>query len=326
MIELDTIYNEDCLLGLKRIPDDTVDCVVTSPPYYALRDYGVDGQIGLEALPDEYIGRLTEVFAEVLRVMKPTGTCWVVIGDSYAGSNKGAAKYPENAKLWKLGTNKGSLDSRTSFKYRTEAKERDLIGIPWMLAFALRRIGFYLRQDIIWCKPNPMPESVTSRCTKSHEYIFMLTKSPRYYFDKQALREPSNTGVRKHEYNHRNVKFTVLGHKNVQFRGGNQSDGFRNKRDVWQICVKPGYEGHHATFPVAIPYQCISLGCPMGGGSSRPVHGHGHDGRRRHDRPVPLHRLRAQPRVLRHRPAAHQERTTDTKIIIKLNPTEPWQK
>lgn len=265
MIELDTIYNEDCLKGMKRIDDNSIDCVVTSPPYYALRDYGVDGQIGLEESPDEYIDKLTEVFAEVLRIMKPTATCWIVIGDSYTGGNKGAANYPENAKLWLQGSNKGTLDKRTSFKIKTETKDRDLIGIPWMLAFALRRIGFYLRQDIIWHKPNPMPESVTSRCTKSHEYIFMLTKSPRYYFDKEALREPSNTGVRKHEHNQRKVKFTVPGHKNVQFRGGNQSDGFRNKRDVWSILVKPGYEGHHATFPIDIPYQCILLGCPVGG-------------------------------------------------------------
>lgn len=265
MIELDKIYNMDSLDGMKQIEDGSIDCCVTSPPYFALRDYGCEGQIGLEHSPEEYIDKLTTIFAEVLRVMKPTGTCWVVIGDSYAGSNKGAAKYPENAKLWKQGSNKGSVGNATSYKYMTEAKDRDLIGIPWMLAFALRRIGFYLRQDIIWHKPNPMPESVTSRCTKSHEYIFMLTKSARYYFDKQALREPANTGVRKHEYNHRKVKFIVPDHKQEQFRGGNQSDGFRNKRDVWSILVKPGYKGHHATFPMEIPLQCIALGCPEGG-------------------------------------------------------------
>ncbi len=238
MIELDKIYNEDCLVGMQRIPDETVDCVVTSPPYYGLRDYGVDGQIGLEESPEEYIGKLVKLFQEVLRVMKPSGTCWLVIGDSYAGSNKSCA---------------------------TDAKDRDLIGIPWMLAFALRDLGFYLRQDIIWHKPNPMPESVTSRCTRSHEYIFMLTKSAKYYFNTEALREPANTGVRPNEYNHRKVKFVVPGHKNEQFRGGNVSDGFRNKRDVWSICVEPGYEGHHAAFPLSLPRQCILLGCPTGG-------------------------------------------------------------
>lgn len=264
-MELDKIYNEDCLEGMKRIPDGSVDCVVTSPPYYTLRDYGVEGQIGLEPSPEEYIARLCDVFREVLRVMKTTATCWVVIGDSYAGSNKGAARYPENAKLYLQGTNYGTIDRAISFKYKTEAKARDLIGIPWMLAFALRDMGFYLRQDIIWHKPNPMPESVKCRCTKSHEYIFMLTKSARYYFDSEALREPANTGVRKNEYNHRKVKFVVPGHRQEQFRGGNQSDGKRNKRDVWSVLVKPGYEGHHATFPVELPLECISLGCPQEG-------------------------------------------------------------
>lgn len=265
MIEIDNIYNMDCLDGLRKMADASIDAVVTSPQYYALRDYGVDGQIGLESSPLEYIERLKDVFREVLRVMKPTATCWVVMGDSYAGSNKGAAGYPENAKLYKQGSNRGSMSPGVRIKFQTDAKVRDLIGIPWMLAFALRGIGFYLRQDIIWHKPNPMPESVTSRCTKAHEYIFMFTKKPNYYFDREALREPSNTGVRPNEYNHRKVKFTVPGHKNVQFRGGNVSDGNRNKRDVWSICVEPGYEGHHATFPLKLPRQCIQLGCPEGG-------------------------------------------------------------
>lgn len=305
-MELDKIYNEDCLEGMKAMTDGSVDCVVTSPPYYALRDYGVEGQIGLEPSPEEYIARLCDVFREVLRVMKPTATCWVVIGDSYAGSNKGAARYPENAKLYLQGTNKGSLDRTISFKFNTEAKKRDLIGIPWMLAFALRDMGFYLRQDIIWHKPNPMPESVKCRCTKSHEYIFMLTKSDRYYFDAEVLREPANTGVRKNEYNHRKVKFVVPGHRQEQFRGGNQSCGKRNKRDVWSVLVKPGYGGHHATFPVELPLECISLGSPTGGGSSRPVHGYGDDGRCRHDAAPPLRRFRAEQRILRHRPEANR--------------------
>ena len=265
MIEHDNIYNMDCLEGLRQMEDATVDCCVTSPPYFALRDYGCEGQIGLEQSPEEYIARLCDVFREVLRVMKPEATCWVVIGDTYAGSNKGAACYPDNAKLYLQGTNAGTLDRATAYRYYTVAKDRDLIGIPWMLAFALRGMGFYLRQDIIWQKPNPMPESVKNRCTKSHEHIFLLTKRPRYYFSVDALREPANTGIRAHEYNHRKVKFTVPGHRNVQFRGGNQSDGFRNKRDVWPILVKPGYEGHHATFPVELPLQCIALGCPVGG-------------------------------------------------------------
>jgi len=157
MIEPDNIYNMDCLEGLRQMDDATVDCCVTSPPYFALRDYGCEGQIGLEQSPEEYIARLCDVFREVLRVMKPEATCWVVIGDTYAGSNKGAACYTDNAKLYLQGTNAGTLASATSYRYDTVAKDRDLIGIPWMLAFALRDMGFYLRQDIIWQKPNPMP-------------------------------------------------------------------------------------------------------------------------------------------------------------------------
>ena len=263
MIELDKIYNEDCLEGMKRIEDNSIDCCVTSPPYFALRDYGCEGQIGLEHSPEEYIDKLTAIFAEVLRAMKPEGTCWVVIGDSY-NCYRGARTRTHYDSKWAGESGHPARPSGYGLECK-DMKDKDLIGIPWMLAFSLRRIGFYLRQDIIWHKPNPMPESVTSRCTKSHEYIFMLTKSPRYYFDKQALREPANTGVRKNEYNRRKVKFVVPGHRQEQFRGGNQSDGFRNKRDVWSMLVRPGYKGHHATFPLEIPLQCIALGCPEGG-------------------------------------------------------------
>lgn len=266
MIEPDNIYNMDCLEGLRQMEDATVDCCVTSPPYFSLRDYGCKGQIGLEQSPEEYIARLCDVFREVLRVMKPEATCWVVIGDTYAGSNRGAACYPDNARQYLQGTNAGTLDRATSYRFDTAAKDRDLIGIPWMLAFALRDMGFYLRQDIIWQKPNAMPESVKNRCTKSHEYIFLLTKRPRYYFSVDALREPSNTGVRKREFNHRDVQFTVPGHRQRQFRGtGTNQDGMRTKRDVWSVCLTRGYEGHHATFPVELPLQCIALGCPQGG-------------------------------------------------------------
>ncbi len=274
-MELDKIHNEDCLTGLRRLPDNAVDCVVTSPPYFALRDYGVDGQIGLEESPEAYIGRLCDIFREVMRVMKPSGTLWVVIGDSYAGSRKGAAMNPENAKGYLQGTNTGTLARATVHQYKTEAKPLDLIGIPWMLAFALRDIGFYLRQDIIWHKPNPMPESVKTRCTKSHEYIFMLTKSPHYHFDRLALREPAATGLRLNEFNYRHVKFNVPGHKQRQFRGSNQSDGMRNKRDVWKISLKPGHSGHHATFPIELPVECIKLGCPVGGVVLDPFMGSG---------------------------------------------------
>ena len=151
-MEVNKVYNEDCLIGMKRLPDNCIDCCVTSPPYYGLRDYGCDGQIGLEKNPLEYIDRLTEVFAEVYRVLKPEGTLWLNLGDSYAGSGKGASNYPDNAKLYKQGSNRGSVGNRTGYKYVTACKDKDLIGIPWMAAFALRdRVGYYLRNDIIWC-------------------------------------------------------------------------------------------------------------------------------------------------------------------------------
>lgn len=151
MIELDTIVNAECLAHLRTMPDECLDCVITSPPYYGLRDYGCDGQVGLEDTPEMYTAKLVEIFHEVKRCLKPEGTCWLNLGDSYAN--------------------------------------KSLIGIPWMVAFALRADGWYLRQDIIWAKPNPMPESVKDRCTKSHEYIFLLTKSPKYYFDYEAIQE-----------------------------------------------------------------------------------------------------------------------------------------
>ena len=158
-MQINTTYNMDALAAARLLPDGCVDCIVTSPPYYGLRDYGVDGQIGLEETPEVFIDHLVTVFRELWRVLKPEGTLWVNMGDSYAGSNRGA----------------------------DDVKPKDLIGIPWMLAFALRTDGWYLRQDIIWHKPNPMPESVTDRCTKAHEYIFLFSKSARYYFDALSL-------------------------------------------------------------------------------------------------------------------------------------------
>lgn len=178
---LNKILNENCLTGLKALPDNSVDCCVTSPPYFGLRDYGTDEQIGLEETPEMFVKSLTDVFSEVNRVLKPEGTLWLNLGDSYAGSGKGPAgnlTYNEN----------GQIKQSSGKTYGL--KPKDLIGIPWMVAFSLRSAGWYLRQDIIWNKPNPMPESVTDRCTKSHEYIFLMSKSPKYYYDQDAIRTP----------------------------------------------------------------------------------------------------------------------------------------
>ena len=186
------IITGDALEQLKNLPDCSVDCCITSPPYYGLRDYGVEWQIGLEETPEMYIEKLVEIFREVYRVLKPDGTLWIVIADSYAGSGKGRNKggsYNEKS------PHKESKGQRRSRLGKTIAqngcKPKDLIGIPWMLAFALRNDGWYLRQDIIWQKPNCMPESVKDRCTKSHEYIFLLSKQPKYYFDAEAISEPA---------------------------------------------------------------------------------------------------------------------------------------
>lgn len=196
---IDKIINMDAIAGLKELPDNSIDCCVTSPPYYALRDYGVDGQIGLEETPQCYIDRLTDVFYEVKRVMKTEGTLWLNIGDSYWGGGWRNAAFNEHSGDIQKGS-KGTYcgDKLPACKGKQGCyKPKDLIGIPWMLAFSLRNSGWYLRQDIIWHKPNPMPESVTDRCTKSHEYIFLLSKSQKYYFDYEAIMEPCADQTRK---------------------------------------------------------------------------------------------------------------------------------
>lgn len=192
-MEIDKIYQGDCLEVLKTFEDNSIDCCVTSPPYYALRDYGVDGQIGLEETPEKYIERLTDVFMEVHRVLKPNGTLWLNIGDSYAG----------NCSVVSTGRcGMGKPRERIDHMVFDGIKPKDLIGIPWMLAFSLRNAGWYLRQDIIWHKGNPMPESVTDRCTKSHEYIFLMSKSSKYYFDYEAIQEEANPN-----YISKNIRF-----------------------------------------------------------------------------------------------------------------------
>ena len=185
MIELNKIYNEPCIETLRRMDDNSIDCVVTSPPYYALRKYtDSEFEIGREQTPTEYIDNLVEIFTEVYRVLKPTGTVWVNIGDTYNGNKTGNTN-----EKWK----NVNTDDFKKKKYNG-CKNKDLIGIPWLLAFALRdRCGFYLRQDIIWEKANAMPEPVTDRCVKSHEYIFLFSKNEKYYFDYQAIQEPAKT-------------------------------------------------------------------------------------------------------------------------------------
>ena len=311
MNRLELLNNSRILVGdaldvLRTLPDQYADCCVTSPPYYGLRDYGVDGQIGLEQTPEKYISRLVEVFREVHRVLKDDGTLWVNIADSYAGSGKGGAIYPDNAAKYKQGTNRGMLGAVNTTKPRTPGiKPKDMIGIPWMLAFALRADGWYLRQDIIWHKTNCMPESVRDRCTKSHEYIFLLSKSRRYYFDAEEIKEPA-VGFENAPLAEIGKKLKPNAHRRKgnakSFRGGGaytggksfynsavsereshgntaNLTGLRNRRDVWNVSTQ-GYKGaHFATFPEKLIEPCILAGSREGGVVIDPFFGSGTTGK-----------------------------------------------
>lgn len=261
----------DCVEQLKTLPDKIFDCCVTSPPYYGLRDYGVDGQIGLEETPEAYIERLVNVFREVKRVLKDDGTLWLNIGDSYCGTgNKGDLKDPKYAD----GRNGQAVAINRDV---AGCKHKDLIGIPWMLAFALRADGWYLRQDIIWHKPNPMPESVTDRCTKSHEYVFLLSKSPKYYYDNQAISEPTKT----RDNINRDRDSTKLNNTPCRTRmAGLKTNNYerRNRRDVWTIPTKPVKEAHFATYPEKLVEPCILAGSREGGIVLDPFFGSGTTG------------------------------------------------
>ena len=249
---------------LAQIPDTTVQCCVTSPPYFGLRDYGHDGQIGLEPTPDEYVAQMVAVFREVRRVLRDDGTLWLNLGDSYAANRgyqvpqtKGGAKHGPAMAV----SGRGQVASDYG------VKPKDLLGIPWRVAFALQADGWYLRSDIIWHKPNPMPESVTDRPTKAHEYVFLLTKSARYYYDAGAVGERAI---------HAGAVVTNNGGKNAQMgkhgqtRGGFLKEGgvtvgdTRNARTVWPIATQPYKGAHFATMPPALAERCIKAGTKAG--------------------------------------------------------------
>lgn len=261
------IINEDVLDGLAMLEDESVNCVVTSPPYWGLRDYGVDGQIGLEDTPEAFAGRLASVFRDVRRVLKSDGTLWLNLGDTYAGGGNGA-RDPER---W---PKQSRNDHRVKHHHRRPAppiKQKDLVGIPWLVAFALRADGWYLRQDIIWHKPNVMPESVKDRCTKSHEYIFLMTKSSRYQYNADAIKEPCSEesikrSKRKHRPNKKRVAQQTQNPSSLDRGNGPlKMTKMRNKRSVWRIPNKPFAKAHFATFPEALAEPCIKAGCPEGG-------------------------------------------------------------
>jgi DNA modification methylase len=258
----------DCRETMRRwaIEGVKVQTCVTSPPYFGLRDYGHDGQIGLEETPDQYIEAMVEVFSCVKNILADDGTLWLNIGDSYAGNNSQASN---NGRAG-FGKPRERVVNRTGEGLKT----KDLIGIPWMLAFALRADGWYLRQDIIWHKPNPMPESVQDRCTKAHEYIFLFSKKQHYHFDHEAIKEegviPAGTLAAKGSAERQNQKGV-----NARPPEYKEYDGQRNKRSVWTVTTKP-YEGaHFAVFPTDLIEPCILAGAPVGGVVLDPFMGSG---------------------------------------------------
>lgn len=328
-----TVLAGDCIQSMSKLPDNSIHCCVTSPPYFGLRDYGtakweggdpncdhirkhakhggeradrdqsanvfqykgkceicgatsVDDQIGQEQTPDEFVAKLVEVFEQVRRVLRPDGTLWLNLGDSYA-ADRGGKQVAETL----AGGSSGSGD-KDAHRGRSDVsnpnrncksiglKHKDLIGIPWMVAFALRKAGWYLRQDIIWHKPNPMPESVQDRCTKAHEYIFLLSKSERYYYDIDAIREPwkqNPSDIKRAMEKHPGYAAKHDEGYNGDVRGqpvGDPTKG-RNKRSVWTVTTKPYKGAHFATFPRDLIEPCILAGCPVGGVVLDPFGGSG---------------------------------------------------
>jgi len=277
-----TILNGDVIACLRSLPDACVQCVVTSPPYWGLRDYGVEGQIGLEPTPEEHVEKMVEVFREVKRVLRDDGTLWLNYGDCYAGSTTGADRPPEPGHTHE---DSGRVKTGQENKHRRPdagLKPKDLVGMPWRIAFALQADGWYLRSDIIWSKPNPMPESATDRPTKSHEYVFLLSKRPRYFYDADAIREAHKEPNRGNGERDR-VNYNTGG---IIGRGrvGEYEEGVRlynpagrNRRTVWEIPTQPMPEAHFATFPEALVEPCIKAGtsergaCPKCGAPWRRV-------------------------------------------------------
>ena len=256
------ILHGDVIEKIKEIETGTVQCVVTSPPYWGLRDYGIDGQLGLEETPEEYVEKMVEVFRQIKRVLKHDGTVWLNLGDSYAGGNRGAGMAKEDFSE-KQKSNRGSLVEPSPIP--AGLKPKDLVGIPWRVAFALQADGWWLRQDIIWHKPNPMPESVTDRCTKSHEYIFLLTKSAKYYYDNEAVKEkaacPGDLGLLRSSVGNGNPYGEQAKSRiNAGVDSRTAGNEFRNKRSVWKITTQPYKEAHFAVFPEKLPEICIKAG------------------------------------------------------------------
>lgn len=282
MIAVNAIQIMDCLKGLKTLPDESIQCCVTSPPYWKQRDYGITEQYGLEETPELYVERLTEVFGQVKRVLKNDGTLWLNLGDAFWGSGKAGNNlvYQEKHKEFgKISRRQRHFGMPTTGKH-ADFKKKDLIGLPWMVAFALRRQGWYLRQDIIWHKKNCMPESVDDRCTRAHEYIFMFSKSAKYYYNadaiatiahEQSLQRMKRGTSKLHKYAAGAPGQAMQGiakerlkqklhPEQISLAKASETDTKANRRSVWEISLKPFKEKHFATFPIDIPVLCIKAG------------------------------------------------------------------
>lgn len=269
------ILQGDCMETLQQLNDKSINTCITSPPYWGLRNYNdEEKQLGMEETPEEFVDNLVKVFREVKRVLRDDGTVWLNLGDSYSS---GGRKTTTNQSL------RGDKDyGVTRPKPSKGIKPKDLIGIPWRVALALQQDGWYLRQDIIWHKPNPMPESVKDRCTKAHEYIFLLSKNVKYYFDNEAIKEDlaESSKTRLTQKNIKNQKGSdrVPGKTNGKMKAVVSKSNKRNKRSVWTVTTKPFKGAHFATFPMDLIEPCVLAGCPEGGTVLDPFGGSGTTG------------------------------------------------
>ena len=269
------ILQGNCLDRLKDLEDQSVNTCITSPPYWGLRDYGEGEQLGLEDTPEEYVENLVNVFREVKRVLRDDGTVWLNLGDSY-GQQKGKGFNANSKEGYVVSRRKELQERQGDIKVKTNLPPKNLIGIPWRVAFALQADGWYLRQDIIWHKPNPMPESVTDRCTKAHEYIFLLIKNAKYYYDNEAIKTPvkNDWGTRDRT----NGKYHNEGSGLAPHSGLEKSYETANKRSVWTVTTKPYSGAHFATYPPDLIEPCVLAGCPEGGTVLDPFAGSGTTG------------------------------------------------
>ncbi len=278
-----TILQGDWIDQMHTLPDASVHCCVTSPPYWGLRDYGVSGQLGLEKTPEEYVSKLVSGFREVKRLLRDDGTLWLNLGDSYNANGRDGHGTRQG---FKQGTNRASANGYDKNRPTApDLKRKDLVGIPWRVAFALQADGWFLRSDIIWHKPNPMPESVTDRPTKAHEYIFLMSKSQRYFYDAEAIKEElQQSSIARAEYSfdasrERMNKSRINGSDYMKAEQLVPKSGLRNKRTVWTVATSPYSGAHFATFPPDLIKPCIFAGCPVGGTVLDPFGGSGTTGK-----------------------------------------------